>query len=164
MLDPANPSVAATTGDNFRDNAEQMYRADLPISLYTIRISHKGALQGGTQAYSIASSGPLTSQGPPTAVPEIAAASLEHRVSPNPFRGTTVITYALPAPSEVTLTIHDVTGRLVRTLESGRLPAGVHRHDWDARDESGGTVPAGVYFSRLTFGGESLTGRLTLVR
>ena len=72
----------------------------------------------------------------------------------------TAITYSLPAPSEVTLTIHDVSGRLVRTLESGRLPAGAHRHDWDARDGSGRVVPAGVYFSRLTANGETRSEKI----
>jgi len=160
VLDPANPSTSAAIGDNFRDNAEQVYVANLPSGAYEVRVSHKSTLQGGSQAYSIASSEPLAVQQPATAAPEVAAAAVEHRISPNPFRAATAITYSLPAPSEVTLTIHDVTGRLVRTLESGRLPAGAHRHDWDARDESGRTVPAGVYFSRLTANGQTRSEKI----
>lgn len=54
VLDPANPSAAATTGDNIRDNVEQVYIADaVPGKTYTITISHKGTLTSGPQAYSL---------------------------------------------------------------------------------------------------------------
>ena len=42
VLDPDNPSAAATTGDNFRDNVEQVVIATPTPGLYTVRISHKG--------------------------------------------------------------------------------------------------------------------------
>lgn len=58
VLDPANPSVAATTGDNIRDNVEQVYVAGAtPGKTYTITISHKGTLSGGSQAYSLIATG-----------------------------------------------------------------------------------------------------------
>ena len=44
VLDPANPGNAATTGDNFRDNVEQVYIANPTNGYYTYRISHKGNL------------------------------------------------------------------------------------------------------------------------
>ncbi|HTD40007.1 MAG TPA: S8 family serine peptidase, partial [Mucilaginibacter sp.] len=54
VLDPNNPSAAATTGDNVRDNLEQVYLAGaIPGKSYTIRVSHKGALTSGSQAYSL---------------------------------------------------------------------------------------------------------------
>ncbi|GAB3916162.1 hypothetical protein GCM10028826_32220 [Mucilaginibacter boryungensis] len=54
VLDPANPSVAATTGDNIRDNVEQVYIPNtIPGKAYTITISHKGTLVSGPQAYSL---------------------------------------------------------------------------------------------------------------
>lgn len=57
-LDPANPSAAATRGDNIRDNVEKI---EIPNAVagqtYTIRISHKGTLQNGLQAYSVIMSG-----------------------------------------------------------------------------------------------------------
>ncbi len=58
ILDPARPSAAATTGDNFRDNVEQIYIADaVPGRIYTFSISHKGTLQRGPQAYSLVATG-----------------------------------------------------------------------------------------------------------
>ena len=54
ILDPANPSNVATTGDNFRDNVEIIYiESPLEHAIYTITISHKGTLSGGSQAYSL---------------------------------------------------------------------------------------------------------------
>ncbi|MEJ5993334.1 S8 family serine peptidase [Pedobacter sp. Du54] len=58
VLDPANPSAAATTGDNFRDNVEQVYIANaIPGKNYTITISHKGTLVKGPQAFSMVVTG-----------------------------------------------------------------------------------------------------------
>lgn len=47
VLDPANPAAAATTGDNFRDNVEQVEVFDAATGPYTIEVSHKGTLLGG---------------------------------------------------------------------------------------------------------------------
>ena len=52
VLNPASPGSAATTGDNFRDNTEQIYVAAPPSGDYMVVISHKGALAGG-QWYSL---------------------------------------------------------------------------------------------------------------
>ncbi|HEY4198203.1 MAG TPA: S8 family serine peptidase, partial [Mucilaginibacter sp.] len=54
VLDPDNPSAAATTGDNIRDNIEQVYiNGAIPGRTYTITVSHKGTLKFGSQAYSL---------------------------------------------------------------------------------------------------------------
>jgi len=54
VLDPNNPSVSATKGDNIRDNVEQVYiPGAVPGKSYTITVSHKGTLKSGSQAYSI---------------------------------------------------------------------------------------------------------------
>lgn len=54
ILDPDNPSAAAGTGDNFRDNVE-MVNIDSPAAgeVYLIRINHKGTLTGGSQHFSL---------------------------------------------------------------------------------------------------------------
>jgi len=58
ILDPANPSAAATTGDNTRDNVEKInIPAAVAGTTYTIQITHKGTLERGLQAYSLILSG-----------------------------------------------------------------------------------------------------------
>lgn len=54
ILNPANPSAAATKGDNFRDNVEQVFIENaVPGKTYTFSIKHKGTLQRGAQAYAV---------------------------------------------------------------------------------------------------------------
>lgn len=54
VLNPAIPAAAATTGDNFRDNVEQIVVTDGGTGTYTISISHKGTLLNGiSQNYSL---------------------------------------------------------------------------------------------------------------
>lgn len=54
VLDPNNPSTAATTGNNIRDNVEQVYiPGAIPGKSYTIKVLHKGTLTSGSQAYSL---------------------------------------------------------------------------------------------------------------
>jgi hypothetical protein len=62
------------------------------------------------------------------------------------------------------VTLHDVSGRRVRTLASGSYPAGYQRAVWDGRDDSGRPAASGVYFLRLATGGRSETLKLTVLR
>jgi hypothetical protein len=57
VLDMANPSVAATTGDNIRDNVEQVYIQNPTPGMYIARISHKGSITSGPQYVSVIISG-----------------------------------------------------------------------------------------------------------
>lgn len=58
ILNPSVPDAAATTGDNIRDNVEQVYIANaIPGKTYTITVSHKGNLERGPQAFSIIATG-----------------------------------------------------------------------------------------------------------
>lgn len=58
VLNPATPGVAATKGDNFRDNVEQIYIASPVAGAYTLTVSHKGTLvNSAPQNYSIIISG-----------------------------------------------------------------------------------------------------------
>jgi hypothetical protein len=71
-------------------------------------------------------------------------------IAPNPARRGCEIAFSLAREGEVRLEIFDVTGRRVRTLESGRLAAGAHLARWDGRDATGGVAGAGLYFAALT--------------
>jgi len=54
VLNPANPAAAATKGDNFRDNVEQVEVNSGGTGTYTIEVTHKGILLGGPyQDYSL---------------------------------------------------------------------------------------------------------------
>ena len=87
-----------------------------------------------------------------------------HGAVPNPFNPVTDIKFSLPRSAKVNLRVYDVGGRLVRTLVSGELAAGVHGERWDGRDEAGLNVASGVYFARLQFDGETSIKSMALVR
>ncbi|GAB3706220.1 hypothetical protein GCM10027592_39480 [Spirosoma flavus] len=58
ILNPDNPSAAATRGDNIRDNVEQVLIADpTPGKSYTITVTSKNTLNGGKQDYALLISG-----------------------------------------------------------------------------------------------------------
>lgn len=86
--------------------------------------------------------------------------------APNPFNPSTVISFSIPAGSggEHTLNVYDTRGRLVRSLGSGPVAPGRHTAIWDGADQAGRTVGSGVYFYRLEFAGEALTGKMVLVK
>ena len=83
---------------------------------------------------------------------------------PNPFNPTTNIRFSLPETNDVTLEIYDLTGRLIRSLVSGQVEAGVHTMTWDGQDASGVQVASGVYLYRIQAGAFSQTNKMTLLK
>ena len=78
---------------------------------------------------------------------------------PNPFNPTTIIRYAVPQRSHVTLTVFNAVGQPVSTLVSGNEEAGVHEVEFN-----GSTLASGVYFYRMQSGGFVQTRRLVVVK
>jgi len=72
--------------------------------------------------------------------------------------------YDLPAAGPVTLTIHDLSGRCVRSLVDAGLSAGHHQQVWDGRDDRDAKLPAGIYFCALQTLQGRATSRVALVR
>jgi hypothetical protein len=87
---------------------------------------------------------------------------------PNPFNPMTVIGVDIPgspgALQHVTLTVHDVRGRLVKTLVNSTLHPGHHRFTWDGRNERGGAVASGVYLYTLHHPEGVTTRKMLLTR
>ena len=73
---------------------------------------------------------------------------------PNPFNPATTIQYALPTATDVNLTVYNVVGQVVRTLVAEHQSAGRYMVEWDATNDSGHSLSAGMYFYRLQAGGE----------
>jgi hypothetical protein len=63
---------------------------------------------------------------------------------PNPFNPTTTISFSMPEPGKVQLTIYDIAGRQISALVSGWRNAGYHEVTWDASN-----LPSGIYFYRI---------------
>ena len=84
---------------------------------------------------------------------------------PNPFNPTTSISYTLSKNLKVTLDVYNVLGQKVRTLIDNELQkAGEHVTQWNGRDESGYTMPSGMYFYRLSAGDQVQQRKMVLLK
>ena len=94
-------------------------------------------------------------------MPQVLALNGNH---PNPFNPMTAIKFSVPANQSVELAVYDVRGVRVRTLVSEVMAAGHHQVNWMGRDDSGRSVASGAYFYRLTSGGQSIVGKMLLMK
>ena len=122
----------------------------------------------------------LTSSGAPPALvkfpvnppPAIVAAPMvtaAYQNFPNPFNPETWLPYDLAEEAEVTITIHDTSGNIIRTLPLGVQPAGNYTSRskaayWDGRSDTGELVSSGVYFYRLELGDYHATKKLLILK
>ncbi len=83
---------------------------------------------------------------------------------PNPFNPITAIRYSLHRPSLVNITVFNVLGQEVKTLEQGMQAAGSYETTWDGTDQAGQTVASGVYFYRITAGNYTETRKMVLLK
>ena len=88
---------------------------------------------------------------------------------PNPFNPETWIPYQLAEAAEVTLTIYDINGEVVRHLSVGHQAAGMYRTRtraayWDGRNQLGEPLASGVYFYTLTADNFTDTRRLLILK
>jgi hypothetical protein len=111
-------------------------------------------------------------------------------VHPNPFSGSTEIRFAAPAAAEagfgngssqearylssatpsagsavpVTVSIYDVSGRLVRRLVSEGGAGGTRTVTWDGRNGAGTLSASGIYFCRVGRGSFRSSAKILLIR
>ena len=95
--------------------------------------------------------------------PATAAATL-HQNYPNPFNPLTVIRYDVLSAGHVVLTVHDVQGRVVRTLADGIHGPGERSVFWDGRNDAGIVVGSGVYLCRLRTGSVVQTKKMMFLK
>ena len=122
---------------------------------------------GGSVRVALGASSAHTSIATAPAITAVPEQTLLLSNYPNPFNPETWIPYQLSEPADVTVSIHSVDSRLVRTLELGQLPAGVYEGKtraayWDGRNAQGESVASGVYFYTLTAGKFTATRKMLI--
>ena len=88
---------------------------------------------------------------------------------PNPFNPETWIPYRQAEDAFVTLTIYNLSGQIVRTLEVGHRIAAAYESRskaiyWDGRNKLGERMASGVYFYTLTAGDYSATRKMLILK
>jgi hypothetical protein len=164
-----NVSVLLNAGDGTFLPATNTAVGDTPRALVAADLDNDGDIDIAS-ANSVANTVTVLRNGAPfdpnsgvvQAIPPPAPFLSANR--PNPFNPTTVITFRLPGPMPVDLSVYDVQGRLVRRLVRLELEAGEHRVEWDGRDASGRSAANGAYMCRLTAGGFTGSRMMTLVK
>ena len=83
-------------------------------------------------------------------------------VQPSPCRGEAGITFAVAHEAHVRLSVLDIQGRWVALLADGAYRPGRYEVEW--RGDEGPRAPAGLYFVRYEWPGDSSTRRLIVTR
>jgi len=88
---------------------------------------------------------------------------------PNPFNPSTTIIAEFddggtPIENDITLKIFSVDGRLVKSMQSGRVDGNRVSFAWDGTNERGVRVTSGTYFYSISAGRERTVGKMILIR
>jgi len=87
-----------------------------------------------------------------------------HQNHPNPFNPGTIISFTLPEPAAVNLSVYSLEGKLIKTLADRSFPAGYREIHWDGTDHRGNPVGSGVYLYRLKAGKEMLSRKMVVLK
>ncbi|SVB07055.1 uncharacterized protein METZ01_LOCUS159909, partial [marine metagenome] len=87
-----------------------------------------------------------------------------HQNYPNPFNPTTQIRYDLPENSYVNINIYDLMGKRVKLLVNSKQDAGYRSIHWNATNEFGQPVSAGMYIYTIQTGQFRQTRKMVLLK
>ena len=83
---------------------------------------------------------------------------------PNPFNPVTALRYDLPEDALVNIIIYDMMGRIVKNLVSNHQTAGYKSIKWNATNDSGSPVSAGIYLYQVKAGKYRQTRKMVLLK
>ena len=84
--------------------------------------------------------------------------------TPNPMQTATSISFSLEEPGSVSLSIFDLSGRVVSTVLNQQMALGIHSVQWDGHGDNGQPLSSGLYLCRIEYGGVVETTGLCLLR
>ena len=89
---------------------------------------------------------------------------LLHQNYPNPFNPVTTLHYDLPKNAMVNIAIYDMLGRQVKTLINDQQTAGFKSVQWNATNNAGQPVSAGLYLYTIEAGKFRQTKKMVLLK
>ena len=87
-----------------------------------------------------------------------------HQNYPNPFNPVTNLSYDLPEDAMVNITIYDMMGKVVTTLVNGQQSAGYKTLQWNATNNGGHPISAGLYIYTIQAGTFNQTRKMILLK
>ena len=87
-----------------------------------------------------------------------------HQNYPNPFNPTTTLRYDIPETGLVNIIIYDMLGRQIKTLINQTQDAGYRSVIWDATNDYGKSVSAGIYLYQIQAGEYISTKKMVLLK
>jgi len=162
MFDPSNISniIFATIENGVpRVIGQENFGLDA-VNIYTFPQQHKMVVQSyaGIHVYDIEYT---VSESDVVSKP---LGAVLHSNYPNPFNPSTTISFEVPSPANVSISVYNVRGQKVRSLASGMYGAGVHSVVWNGCADDGRSVGSGVYFYRMVSGSFSEVKKMLLVK
>ena len=95
------------------------------------------------------------------AIPETYAV---HQTYPNPFNPVTTLRYDLPEDGLVNITVYDMMGRAISTLVNEHQTAGYRSTQWNATNDAGSPLSAGMYLYTIQAGDFRQTRKMLLLK
>ena len=83
---------------------------------------------------------------------------------PNPFNPVTTLRYEIPVNGFVNITVYDMLGRKVKTIINQTQNAGYRSVIWDAKNDFGKLVTAGIYLYQIQAGEYISTKKMVLLK
>ncbi|MDD5529496.1 MAG: C25 family cysteine peptidase [bacterium] len=83
---------------------------------------------------------------------------------PNPFKGTTLLSFSVPKVTAVKINVFNLAGQNIKTLLDEKVKPGFHSVNWTGKNQNGEKVPSGIYFIRVKGIGDITTRKTVLLR
>jgi len=87
-----------------------------------------------------------------------------NNIYPNPFNPSTTISFSLPIRSQVELSVYNILGNKIATLENEIFDRGLHHKIWNGKDNNGVNVGSGVYFCKMKSENFQQIKKLTILK
>ena len=152
-LDSSDPAVVFTTSDSFYVDMD-MTGGSWEYSITAV--DSAGNESDATDPVSV-----LLASEEEIAIPTVYALEQNY---PNPFNPSTQIRYAIPEETMVTISIYDMMGRKVRTLVNQSVSPGYHTTLWNATNDKGTAVSAGMYIYTIQAGSYHHMKKMVLLK
>jgi hypothetical protein len=83
---------------------------------------------------------------------------------PNPFNPVTQIDFSIPMPGDISISVYNIMGQLVKTIQAGAVDAGFYRIRWDGTNTDGSQVGSGLYLVLFKYNDSVVTKKVILLR